>query len=328
MKKTRRSLLFALGIGALIAPRVGIAQREGKVRRIGFLGSASASRTADRLQALRAGLRDFGYVEGRNLVIEFRWADENYQRLPALAGELARLKVEVIVAHGTPGTRAAKQATTTIPIVMATGGDPVELGFAASLARPSGNVTGSTVLSREILVKRLELLKEAVPRARRIGFLLNPTNPNSPSLTEGVKLAAKALKAEIQVLNAESPSEFEEALLAGAKQGVDAVLVSQDGVFIANANSLGAIALKRKIPLAGFTEIAEAGGLIAYGASIPEMFRRAAYFVDRILKGAKPGDLPFEQPTKFELIINMKTAKSLGLTISQDLLFRADRVIE
>jgi putative ABC transport system substrate-binding protein len=300
-----------------------------KVYRIGFLGTASASAQAKRVDALRAGLRDLGYVEGKNIVIEFRWAEGRYDRLPDLAAELVRLKVDVLVTAGTPGTLAAKKATTTVPIVMVGIGDAVATGVVASLARPGGNITGSTDSVPELMAKLLELLKEIMPRTRRVAVLVNPDNPSRPSpVLKAMGTTAGSLKVELQKFEARGPSEFESAFSRMAKSRVDAVVVTTDVLFNYNVAAVADLAAKKRLPSAGAKAFAEAGGLIGYGLNFPDMDRRAAYFVDKILKGVKPEDLPVQQPTKFELVVNLKTAKALGLTIPQTLLLRADQIIE
>ena len=325
----RRKLLVALGAGALAAPLTSFAQQKGKVWRIGFLGAASASGFASGVEALRAGLRDLGYVEGKNLVIEFRSAEGYYERLLQLAAELVRLKVDVIVTHGAPGILAAKSATTTIPIVMASGGDPVAIGLIASLARPGGNVTGMTGINPETAAKRLELLKDAFPRTRQVAVLLNPDNPIAMRVTfPAMEAAAKSLKLELQQFPVRGPGDIDSAFAAMAKRRVDAVVSTDDGVLVANFGAIAKLAAKMRLPSIGLPEFAEAGGLMAYGADRRELFRRAAYFVDRILKGAKPADLPVEQATRFETVLNQKTAKALGIQFPQAVLARADRVIE
>ena len=299
-----------------------------KVRRIGFLGVASAAITASRVEAFRAGLREFGYAEGKNLVIEFRWADGNYDRLPVLASELVRLKIDVLVTAGSPGTLAARRATTTIPIVMAVTGDAVSAGLVSSLAQPGGNVTESTLFGPEHNVKRLELLKEVMPRLARAAFLFNPDNPSSVTENREIESAAKSMKLEISYFEARKPAEFDAAFKAMAKRQAGAVVVTDDAMLNSNSKRIAEIAGQRRLPSAGNTDLAEAGGLIGYGVNVPAMSRRAAYFVDRILKGAKPADLPVERAAKFELVINLKTAKAFGLTIPPSLLGRADQVIE
>ena len=323
----RRRLVVA-GVAAALTPMPGFAQPATKVARIGFLIPASASSYASRVEALRAGLRDLGYVEGRNLLIEFRVADGKYDRLVDLATELVRLEVEVIVTGGTPGTRAAKQATATIPIVMAVSGDAVVTGLIASLARPGGNITGTTYFDPELHAKRLELLKATVPRATRIGTLINPDNPQTMSSTlPALRRAAESMKVELFLFEARSPSEFEGAISAMTKERVEAVEIADDPMFLGNLRAIADIVASRRLPSTGAKEFAEAGGLLGYGVNFAETFRRAAYFVDKLLKGAKPNDLPVEQATKFELVINLKTAQTLGLTIPQSLLLRADDVI-
>ena len=328
--KTRRQWLIALGASAVAAPWPSLAQqRPVNVHRVGFLGATSIAAYKSRVDAVRAGLRDLGYVEGKNLVIEFRWADGMYDRLPNLAAELVRLKVDVIVTGGTPGTRAAKQATTTIPIVMAVSGDAVATGLIASLARPGGNITGTTYFDPELAAKRLELLKEAVPRATRVGVLTNPDNPQTMGTTlQSLRLAAESLKLKLSIFEARSPNEFEHTFSAMVESRVDAVAVVDDGMFIANQRAIADIAANKRLPLTGAKELAETGGLIGYGVDFVQTYYRAAYFVDKILKGTKPGDLPVEQSAKFELVINLKTAKALGLTIPQSLLQRADKVVQ
>jgi len=324
----RRRLVVA-GVAAALTPMPGFAQPATKVARIGFLIPASASSYASRVEALRAGLRDLGYVEGRNLLIEFRVADGKYDRLVDLATELVRLEVEAIVTGGTPGTRAAKQATATIPIVMAVSGDAVATGLIASLARPGGNITGTTYFDPELHAKRLELLKATVPRATRIGTLINPDNPQTMASTlPALRRAAESMKVELFLFEARSPSEFEGAISAMTKERVEAVEIADDPMFLGNLRAIADIVASRRLPSTGAKEFAEAGGLLGYGVNFAETFRRAAYFVDKLLKGAKPNDLPVEQATKFELVINLKTAQTLGLTIPQSLLLRADEVIQ
>jgi putative ABC transport system substrate-binding protein len=280
------------------------------------------------VDALRAGLRDLGYVEGQNLVIEFRWAEGNYQRLPELAAELVRLKPDVIVTHGTPGTLAAKRATTTIPIVMAVVGDALITDVVSSLARPGGNITGLTFFNPELGAKRLELLKEAFPRSRRVAALVNPGNPMARLIVQGMEAPAGSLAIELKIFEARTPAEFENAFSAMAERGVDAVTVIDDPMFIAHAGTISRIATTRRLPLVGFRDIADAGGVLAYGVRWHEMYRRAAVFVDKILKGANPGDLPIEQATRFNLVVNLKAAKALGIEVPPTLLARADEVIE
>jgi putative ABC transport system substrate-binding protein len=327
-RSTRRNLLIALGAGALAAPLSLLAQPQGKVWRIGFLSSESASGDGTRVEALRAGLRDLGYEEGKNLVIELRWADGKNDRLPELAAELVRLNVDVLVTYASPAIRAAKQATTTIPIVMAAVADPVALGLVASLARPGGNITGSTFFITELAAKRIELLKEALPRITQVAVLFDPAIPPSRLILQAMETTARSLKVTLHEFAVRGPSEFESAFAAIVKKRVGAIAVMENPMFIANAKTISDLAAKARLPLIGNGEVAEAGGMIGYGANLLELYRRAAYFVDRILKGANPGAIPVEQPTRFELVINLRTAKALGIKISQSLLQRADKVIE
>ena len=325
---TRRRVVFALGAGAL-APLASFAQQQtSKVFRIGFLGATAASDSGWRVDALRAGLRDLGYVEGKNVVVEYRWSEGNNDRLPEIAAELVRLKVDVIITHGTPGTRAAKQATTTIPIVMALSGDAVANGLITSLARPGGNITGTTFLDPELSAKRLELLKDLNPRINRVAVLVNSRNPGIVPTLRVMEVTAAHLKMKLEKFEVQSPDEIAGAIAAMAKRRVDAVWIHQDTLLQAHVNEISSLAAKQRLPSIGWKEFAEAGGLIGYGANNPELFRRAAYFVDKILKGAKPGDIPVEQPTRFELIINLKTAKALKIKLPEMLVQRADRVIE
>ena len=314
-------LIFAFG-GA-------VAQAQpAKVIRIGFLGPTSAASNAGRMEALRAGLRDLGYLEGKNLVIESRWAEGKFDRLPELAAELVRLNVDVILTTGTPGIRAAKNATTTIPIVMVTSGDPVGFGFVASLARPGGNITGSSTFGPELSAKRLELLKETLPRTQRVAVLFNPDNSINDRNLPAMEQTAKLLKIRLQRFEVRGAEEFKNAFAAMTKQRVDAVALPEDDFLNANQNEVAELVAKQRLPSIGRAEFAEAGGLIGYAVNFFDLYRRAAIFVDKILKGAKPADLPVEQPMKFEFVINLKTAKQIGVTIPQSVLYRADRVIK
>jgi putative ABC transport system substrate-binding protein len=294
-------------------------------RKVGFLGDVPSFID----EAFRQGLRELGYVEGQNIAIEHRAPDWKYERLPGLAAELVRLKVDVIVAASPPATEAAKQATTTIPIVFTVSGDPVAEGFVASLARPGGNITGLATMGPELVGKQLEMLKAIAPKVSRVAVLHNPNQRAHPRALRQAEDAARTLGVQLQILGARTPSEIEAAFAAMTSQRAGGVLVLRDAVFRAQRAQITALAAKSRLPAVyGLREEAEAGGLIAYGASVPQLFRRAAIYVDKILKGAKPADLPVEQPTKFELVINMKTAKRLGLTVPQSLLLQADLVIE
>ena len=325
---SRRQILIALGASAVASTSLSFAQQPVRSVRIGFLGSGSAAGYADMIAALREGLRDRGYAEGRNLVIEFRWADEKYDRLPALAAELVRVNVDVIVTHGAPGTRAAQKATRTIPIVMATSGDAVATGLVASLARPGGNTTGLTALGYDMMRKRLELLKEIMPHLSRVAVLLNANNPANSAIVRSMEGATRSLKLGLQTFDVRGPGEFENVFAAMAKMRVIAVTSSQEGMFLSNARRISEAAIAQRIAVAGGKESAEAGALIGYGPNFLEMYRHTATFVDKIVNGARPGDLPVEQPTKFELIVNLRTAKALGLRMPQALLLRAERIIE
>ncbi len=323
----RREFIF--GSMAAAWPLAARAQQlSAKVFRIGFLGLPTADSLPKRTEAFRAGLRDLGYQEGRDFIIEYRWADGNYDRLPALLADLVRLKVDVIVTHGVPGVLAAKRATSTIPIVIAVVGDALGTGLVSSLARPGGNVTGLTFFQPELAVKRLEVLKEAIPDLADVGILLNLANPmNEPALPQ-ITQVAQSLKLELHQFDARSPAEFEGAFAAMATKRVRGLVVFEDSMLLANAPALAALALKQRLPSCGWLDFAVAGGLLAYGVNFPDLFRRAATFVDKILKGAKPSNLPVERATKFETILNLKTAKALGLTMSATVLARADEIIE
>jgi len=324
----RRAFIGRVAGGVLAAPLAAFAQQAGKIARIGFLGATSASGYAKQLDGFRLGLRDFGYMEGKNIVLEYRWAEGNYAQLAELAAELVRSKVDVIVTHGTPGTRAAKGATTTIPIVMAISGDAVATGLVVSLPRPGGNITGSTFFDPELSAKQIELLKEILPRITRVAVLVNPDNPVIGPVFKAMEITAKSLKLGLQQFAVRGPNEFENAFSAMVQKSVEAVAIQEDGMLNANVRTAGDLAMRKRLPLIGNTEVPRAGGVLGYGVNFPEVFRRAAYFVDKILKGAKPADLPVQQPTKFELVINLKTAKALGITIPQSLLSRADEVIQ
>jgi putative ABC transport system substrate-binding protein len=325
----RRFLMTALA-GALAAPLAAGAQPVGKVSRIGLLSGSSTTASARHVEAFRQGLRELGWVEGQSIAIEYRFAEGRVDRLPDFAAELVRLKVDVIVAGPTPGAVAAKNATGTIPIVMTNAADPIELGLIASLARPGGNVTGVTFsVDMDIFSKELELLKETVPKLRRVAMLSNPANPGNVRAVEAVKAAARSSGVQLQVLEARGPDDFDGAFAAMANQRVEALLVVADSMLALHRVRLADLAAKNRLPsMYGLREEVEAGGLMSYGPSFAANYRRAAGFVDRILKGAKPADLPVEQPTKFELVINLKTARALSLTIPQSLLLRADQVIE
>jgi putative ABC transport system substrate-binding protein len=323
--------IVAIGITFAMCGALATAQQPKKVPRIGYLSNNDAALESARSEAIRVGLRELGYVEGQNIATEYRYAEGKRDRYPELAAELVRLKVDIIVvAGGVPTVRAAKNATKTIPIVMTGAGfDPVEAGLVESLARPGGNVTGITNLSRELGGKRLELLKEAVPKLARVAVLYDPANPGSVlEVKEILPVAARALRLNIQPWEVRAADGFEKVFAALNKERPDGLYVLGTAIMTANQKRIVGFALKSRLPSMGTREYVDAGGLIYYGADLAESYRRVAYYVDRILKGAKPADLPVEQPTKFELVINLKTAKQIGVTIPQRALGRADRVIK
>jgi putative tryptophan/tyrosine transport system substrate-binding protein len=326
---SRRTFISLLGGAAAAWSLPAWAQQQhAKVARIGFLGSTFASNWASRVDAFRLGLRGLGYVEGENVAIEFRWAEEKYDQLAELTADLIRLKVDVLVTYGTPGSLVAKRATTTIPIVMVHSGDAVAAGIVASLARPGGNLTGMTYFVPELMAKRMEMLKYVMPRISQVAILVKPDNPFFGTALRALEIPAKSLNIRLQQFEVSGPNDFEDAFAAMANRGVDAVVILEDAVFVSNARAIADLAAKYRLPSAGFNEFAEAGGLIGYGVDFLEMYRRAAVFVDKILKGAKPADIPVEQATKFAVVTNMKTAKALGLDVPTSLLLRSDEVIE
>ncbi|HEV2056382.1 MAG TPA: ABC transporter substrate-binding protein [Methylomirabilota bacterium] len=324
----RVSLVALLAVFLLAVPLAAEAQAPAKVPRIGFLSARPPTDNPYFIESFRQGLRELGYVEGQNIAIEYRFAEGRPERLPALAAELVRLKVDVLVTAGPPAPEAAKQATGTIPIVFAVAADPVAVGLVASLARPGGNITGLASISPDLIGKQLELLKEVVPNISRVAVLQNPSNDSHPHTLRQAEGAARGLGVQLHIVQVRTPPEIDAAFAAMRSQRAGGVLVLRDPLFLTQRTQIAALAAKSRLPAVyGFREEAEAGGLMAYGASVPLMYRRAATYVDKILKGAKPADLPVEQPTKFELVINLKTAKALGLTIPQSLLLRADEVI-
>jgi putative ABC transport system substrate-binding protein len=305
------------------------AQQPKKVPRIGFLSGASSSALAARTEAFRQGLRELGYVEGKNIVIEWRYAEGKLDRVPALVAELVRFKVDVIISAGPAPTRSAKQATVTIPIVMAFDNDPVGNGFVASLARPGGNITGLSTLYPEISGKQLELLKEIVPRLSRLAVLGNSTHPGNAQALKETELAAGALGVKLQYIDVLEPKDIEIAFREASKGRAEAVLMLVSPVLNTQRTRIVDLAVKNRVPVVyGQQEFVEAGGLMTYGVSLTDLFRRAATYVDKILKGRTPADLPVEQPQKFEFIINLKAAKQIGLTIPPNVLARAGNVIK
>jgi putative ABC transport system substrate-binding protein len=326
-KKILLSVVATLILASLFP---AAAQQPKKVARIGFLAPATRTGYQHQTDAFLQGLRELGYVEGQNIVIEYRWADGNFERLPELAAELVRLKVDVIVAAVTQASLAAKNATGTIPIVIVAVANPVDSGLIASLARPGANITGTSSMNAEVVGKQLELLKETLPKISRVTALWNPANPVYQAIQRReTEVAARALGVQLHFLEARGPDEIERAFAAMAKERSKALLVISDPVFTSHRKRIADHAAKQRLPtVSGIREYVEAGGLMAYGPSFPDMYRRAAYYVDRILKGTKPADLPVEQPMKFELVINLQTAKQIGLTIPQSVLYRADKVIK
>ncbi len=326
-KKLTRTALVGLGAMILSAPVVA-AQSPVKAARIGVLAGVTASTHAVREEAFRQGLKELGYVEGRNIMIEYRYAEGRPERLPALAAELVRLNVDLILTTGDQGVRAAKQASQTIPIVVALTGDLVGPGYVGSLARPGGNITGLTSFS-ELSAKRLELLKTAFPKVSRVAILWNPNNAINVAGFKELEVAARALRIQLVPLDVRRADDFEGAFPAALRARVDALIVFADALLLTHRARIADFAAKNRLPtMYTNQDYMDAGGLMFYGPNVADMYRRAATYVDKILKGAKPGDLPIEQPTKFEFVINLKTAKALGLTIPQPILFRADRVIE
>jgi putative ABC transport system substrate-binding protein len=334
----RRQFIEVIAGSLLALPLAAEAQQAGKMYRIGFLSPSSpsdperlASPFGERgVAAFRQGLRDLGYVEGQNIAIEYRWAEGRFERLPDLAAELVRLKVDIIVSVVTQATLAAKNATGTIPIVLVAAGDPLGSGLVASLARPGGNVTGPSAMYADLAGKQLELLKGTVPKVSRVAVLWNPANAVwQAQMLRQTEIAARALGLQVQLLEARGPDELEGAFAAMTRERASALLVQVDVIFALHARRIADLAAKRRVPaMYGSKEHVEAGGLMSYAPNALDLFRRAATYVDKILKGAKPADLPVEQPTKFDLVINLKTARALGLTIPPSVLGRADEVIQ
>ena len=324
----RREFVTLVGSAAAVWP---LAARGQPVRRVGFLltpqrGTASLQVLLD---AFHEGLKQFGWIEGQNITIEYRFADGKEDALPGLAAELVQLHVDAIVADGTPAIRAAKYATQTVPIVMALCNDPVASGFIVSLNRPGGNITGLSLQSSELAPKRLQLLTEIIPRLSRVGVLSNPLNPSHALGIEQTETAARSLRIEVHVAEASAPDKFESAFATVGAARVDAIIVLPDGVFFNQHSRIAALAAAYHLPaLFSEKEAAETGGLMAYGPSVTASFRRAAAYLDKILRGVSPADLPVEQPTKFELVINLKVARALGLSVPDRMLVTADEVIE
>jgi putative ABC transport system substrate-binding protein len=328
VKASKRVLHFVLG-AMLSAVSFPVEAQQQKIPRIGYLTASSLSAQLARLEAFRQGLRELGYVEGKNVVIEYRHAEGKQDRLPALVAELVHLKVDVIVSAGPAPTRSARQATVTIPIVMAQDSDPVGNGFVASLARPGGNITGLATLASEIGGKRLDLLKEIVPKLSRVAVLGDSTFPGNVEALRETELAAEVLAVQLHYLNVQAYKDIETAFREASRGRADAVLVMTGPVANSHRKEIADLAVKYRLPaIFHQSEYVEDGGLIAYGVSSNDLYRRAATYVDKILKGAKPAELPVEQPTKFELTINLKAANQIGLTIPPNVLARADKVIK
>ena len=323
-----RLAIFALGAISLLAAPLAEAQSP-QIQRIGFLSIATSSSMAPRVDAFRQGLRELGYVEGKNIIIEFRWGDGRNERLAGLAAELARLKVNIVVTHGVAATDAALKANAAIPIVCFACGDLLATGLVVSLARPGNNITGQTIIAPDVTGKRLELLREVIPALARVAVLWNPNNPVSVPELKETQAAARSLGLQLQSLGVSNPDEFRTAFSSMTKARADALVVLSDAMFFGERKQIADLAASNRLPAISWSgEFAKSGGLMGYGPDVLEISRRAATYVDKILKGAKPADLPIEQPTKFEFVINLGTAKALGLTIPQSLLVRANEVIQ
>jgi putative ABC transport system substrate-binding protein len=323
-----KMLVYVLPALILAAIHLAEAQQPKKVPRIGVLWLYSPTIASPFAEAFRQGLRGLGYVEGQNIALEERWAEGRFDRLPSLAAELVRLKVDILVTASTPAAQAGQQATQSIPIVLTNVSDPVESGLVSSLARPGGNVTGLSLMHPELAGKRLELLKEVIPKLSRVAVLSNPANPIMPPLLRETEAAARALGVQLQVVEVRDPSDFDSAFSAMTRERAGALVVLPDAIFQNERTRIAGLAAKARLPaMYAWREAVDAGGLMAYGASVPDIFRRAATYVDKILKGTKPADLPVEQPKKFEFVINLKAAKQIGLTIPPNVLARADKVI-
>jgi putative tryptophan/tyrosine transport system substrate-binding protein len=325
----RREFILLLGGAAAARPLAVRAQQSGKIPRVGFMGNSTAALEANLIRPFRDGLRELGYQEGRDIVIDYRWAEGKYERFPTLVAELLGVPADVIVTAGTPATLAVKKATSRVPLVMIAVGDPVGTGIVPSLARPGGNITGLSSIAPDLEGKRLELLREVSPKLSHVAFFLNPLNPFHKVSAQQAFAAAQTLGIKLQPLEVRTSAELESAFAAIVREKPDALLILADRVFLHNRKRMMDFATEQRLPsVNAYREVVEAGGLMSYGPSYEDMHRRAADYVDKILKGARPGDLPVEQPTKFTLIINIKAAKSLGLEVPPMLLARADEVIE
>lgn len=326
---SKKIVTCLLGSILLATAPLAEAQQQGKVPRIGFLAAPSPSFFSTRMNAFREGLYELGHVEGKNIAIESRYAGGKLDRLPALAAELVRLKVDIIVTSSAPGAVAAKNATGTIPVVFVTAGDPVVMGLVTSLARPGGNVTGLTTHAPELSGKRLELLKEVLPRITRVAVLWNPSNPGFSEMLKEMQAASKAHALQLQSLEVRSLEDFEGTFESITKGDSHAIIVVSDPFLNTHSRLILDLAVKHRLPaMYGGPEVVDAGGLMSYGPGFSDQYRRAATYVDKILRGTKPAELPVERPMKFELVINLKTAKQIGLTIPESVLYRVDRVIK
>ena len=324
---TRRKILWALVAGAVAGPLFA-QQRPAKVMLIGYLDTSSAAIANVRLDRLKAGLRDLGYAEGKNFVITARWAETQYERLPALAAELLAQRVDLIVAAGPAAIQTVRQATTSVPVVIAASGDPLSFGFVRSLARPGGNITGVSSVNVDLSHKYVELLREAIPNLSMVAVLMNPGHPGHPDYLRSIQTAAPET-VKVLPIQAATAGEIDAAFSVTKQARAGALIVPGDGLFFSQASRIAELAIQQRLPtLFSTQEPVQAGGLMSYGPNLAEQFYRAATYVDKILKGANPGDLPVEQPTIFELVINLKTAKAIGLSIRQELLLRADVVLE
>ena len=325
----RDTVLALVALAAAALPRASFAQQQGKVWRVGFLYGNSASTNSRNTAAFLKGMRELGYVEGKNLVVEWRFADGKFELLPGLAAELVQLQVDVIVTAGSTGVGAAQKATSIIPIVMATAGDPVVGGFAKSLARPGGNITGLSSMNDDIGAKLLDLLLSLVPKLSRVAVLVSPTSRTYRAIAESVRAGAQKAGVKTLVAEASTPQEIENAFSMMALENTGAVIVGASTFFVLQQRQIAELALQYRMPsMFGNRVNVEAGGLMSYGQNIADSYQRSATYVDKIFKGAKPGDLPVEQPVTLELVVNLKTAKALGLTIPQTILLRADEVIQ
>jgi putative tryptophan/tyrosine transport system substrate-binding protein len=324
----RRREFIALISAAAAAQPLAVRAQSGRTYRIGFLGVTSEAEFRRQLEALKRGLRQLGYEEGKNLIIEYRWAASQYDRLPDLAAELVRLRIDLLVAHSTPGVRAAKQATSTIPVVMAIVGDPIAAGLVESLSRPGGNLTGLTFFFAEIAAKRVELIKEAIPTLTRVAVFVNPANQSTPIALTAMQHMAGSLGVELVAIEVGAREEIADAILTVAARRAGALVAIEDPMFISNGTQIAALAEQHGLPMIGFRPQADVGALMDYGVDVADMYFRSAALVDKVLKGTRPADLPIERAVKFDLIVNLKRAKTLGIELPTSLLLRANEVIE